>query len=578
MKKVLLIILCTVALHLLGFSQTVTIHAGEDIQEKVDNNPAGTTFNISAGVHRMQSISPKDNQKFIGEDGAVLNGSLKLTNWVQSGSYWYHTGVEQNGSKNLGDWCEDDCPRCHWPEDLFKNDVPLKHVDSKSAISNSSEWYFEEISGDKNDKVWINFNPASFVLELSVTPVAINPTGSNVTIDNLEVVKYASPTQWGAIGGSTGINSGTITNCNVYLNHGVGIHFTGTSTIKNNKIHNMGQLGIKTKKNSVNSLIEGNEIYENKYTGYAYGIEGGGSKFARSVGLILRDNYVHHNIGPGLWTDIDNESTLYEGNICEYNHAQGIFHEISYDAEIRCNIAQYNNVDPQQGVGGNIYISNSSNAIVHGNVTRTDNQVKNNGITVKCTYRSEGDSYYPTDNNKIYDNDIYIDNTTGFAGMKIDDNCPGQSGNSFYNNRYHVQNKTGNYFIYGTITQTGNFTWMQNQGQEIGSTIDENIGAFPKYECVDGESIGVGISHENNLEHQFQIYPNPNNGTFNIEIATKLQINSNLKVAIYNMQGKLVHQQRINKQSLKMLDLKSGLYFVKLMSDEFSVTKRLMIK
>jgi len=712
MKKVFLPLLCIFAFNFFGFSQTVTINTGNNIQQKVDDNPEGTTFNISAGVYRMQSIFPKNNQKFIGVGQVILDGSELINNWVRDGDYWYHVGIEQTGDiKNLS-WCED-TPRCNWPEDLFKNDVPLKHVSTKNGISNDSEWFFEKKGGNNNDKIWVKFNPASFSMELSVTPIAFNATGNNVTIDNLIIQKYASPTQEGAIGGGgTGLNGCTIKNCTIQLNHGVGINFTGTSTITNNIITRMGMLGIKTRDGSVDSVVEDNEISYNMYAGYNYAIEGGGSKFARSVGLQLINNHAHHNIGPGLWTDIDNYSTVYEGNLCEYNDAQGIFHEISYNADIRCNTMQYNNQNPKLNIAGNIFISNSSDAHVHENVVRVGaNENLKNGITIKCTDRFDSNNDpYLTNDNIIEDNDIYFEVATGKTGITFDTDCPELKGNIIRNNRYHVQNTGGNYFVFeDRDAQT--LTWMVAQGYEEDSTIDNNLSAAPKYACDgsdsnDGVPIGaviwlkgntnsyvcsengltamscnrtnlagwtkwyvedagndkialkssnqglyakynyntsemwalddtltnnakftwiensdgtislkgyngkyvssengtnpmtcdsdnayawekfnfgitsqqpLGISRNNILENQFQIYPIPNNGTFNIEIADELRIKSNVKVGIYNAQGRSAYQQILTKKTLGIQGLASGLYFVRLTSDEFSVTKKIIV-
>ena len=56
----------------------------------------------------------------------------------------------------------------------------------------------------------------------------------------------------------------------------------------------------------------------------------------------MRDSCVHHNAGPGLWTDFDNIHTLYEGNTVFLNGEDGIKHEISYDATIRNNVVAAN--------------------------------------------------------------------------------------------------------------------------------------------------------------------------------------------------------------------------------------------
>lgn len=50
------------------------INPGDHIQQAVDSHPPGTTFVIRSGVHRRQSIRPKDNMSFVGEPGALLDG------------------------------------------------------------------------------------------------------------------------------------------------------------------------------------------------------------------------------------------------------------------------------------------------------------------------------------------------------------------------------------------------------------------------------------------------------------------------------------------------------------------------
>jgi parallel beta-helix repeat protein len=52
----------------------VTVRPGESIQAAVNASPAGTSFLIASGVHRRQSVRPKDGMSFIGEAGAVLDG------------------------------------------------------------------------------------------------------------------------------------------------------------------------------------------------------------------------------------------------------------------------------------------------------------------------------------------------------------------------------------------------------------------------------------------------------------------------------------------------------------------------
>src|SRR6266545_6465877 len=104
---------------------TVTIVPGGSIQDSVTKYASGTTFLIKAGVHRLQSVTPKSGMSFIGETGTVLSGARLLTTFSQVGSYWVVSGQTQEGvrtssTKNNGKpICMARFPRCYYPEELF---------------------------------------------------------------------------------------------------------------------------------------------------------------------------------------------------------------------------------------------------------------------------------------------------------------------------------------------------------------------------------------------------------------------------------------------------------------------------
>ena len=52
----------------------VVIRPGDSLQDAVRAHAEGTTFLVTRGVHRRQSVRPKDGMTFIGEAGAVLDG------------------------------------------------------------------------------------------------------------------------------------------------------------------------------------------------------------------------------------------------------------------------------------------------------------------------------------------------------------------------------------------------------------------------------------------------------------------------------------------------------------------------
>jgi parallel beta-helix repeat protein len=67
------------------------IFPGQSIQAAVDNNVAATTFCIKAGVHSITaSIIPKSGDVFVGEYGAILDGSGWTTTDANQGAFRAH--------------------------------------------------------------------------------------------------------------------------------------------------------------------------------------------------------------------------------------------------------------------------------------------------------------------------------------------------------------------------------------------------------------------------------------------------------------------------------------------------------
>lgn len=69
-------------------AQTVTVNPVDNLQSFVNQYPPGTTFSIAPGIHRLQSVVPKDYDEFVGQSGAILSGAALLTRFSQSGSRW----------------------------------------------------------------------------------------------------------------------------------------------------------------------------------------------------------------------------------------------------------------------------------------------------------------------------------------------------------------------------------------------------------------------------------------------------------------------------------------------------------
>ena len=87
-----------------------------------------------------------------------------------------------------------------------------------------------------------------------------------------------------------------------------------------------------------------------------------------------------------------------------------------------------------------------------------------------------------------------------------------------------------------------------------------------------------GIDDVNNIA--FNIYPNPSNGVFNIELPELME---DVNVTVYDMRGQMITDYNVNQRtSDKMIvDLTghaTGAYMIKLETNGQVVTKRVMLK
>jgi len=242
----------------------------------VKANPAGSTFFLSAGIYRMQSVTPKDGDSFVGQPGAIMNGSRQLTSFARSDRYWVASGQSQHGKANGK--CLPAYSGCEYPEDLFFNNVPLQRVESLSLVT-AGKWHFDYSAA----KVYFVDDPADKIVEISVTPHAFSGIAKNVKIKRLTIEKYATPAQDGPISCYDATNvclakGWTIESNEIRLNHGAAIRLANNQIIKSNYIHHNGQEGLTGSGSNVQ--LENNDIAYNNTLGFDFGWEAGGTKFS----------------------------------------------------------------------------------------------------------------------------------------------------------------------------------------------------------------------------------------------------------------------------------------------------------
>lgn len=453
----------------------VSLAPGVDIQSVANAAPSGTTFIFQPGIYRTQAVIAKDGDIFDGQGVATLNGSRVLAGFTRSGNAWVVDGQTQHGQVNTGAYCASSSPQCAHPEDLFIDNVPMRHVGTLSAVT-SGAWYFDYTRA----RIYIGDDPAGHTIETSVTPGAITGNANNVTVKGLTIEKYATPLQHAAVG-SDGGTGWVITNNTIRLNHAVGVGISPASQVLYNKLLQNGQEGYAG--SGADFVFDSNEVANNNYAGVSYEWEAGGGKVTETNrGGVIVNNCVHDNDGPGIWMDERANGVLVEKNIVWNNSANGIMYEISYDGVIRNNLVADNGAAFTRWFWGpQILISSSDGVQVYCNTVDIP-AAYGNAITIVSQGRAP---YTPAVNNNIYENTVTIRGKDwGRLGAVTDvaaDAMAVATLSSMHSNVYHLIDITIRYWNWWGLDRT--LTGMKSIGQERGSTADTNLPTKPAISC-----------------------------------------------------------------------------------------------
>jgi parallel beta-helix repeat protein len=371
-----------------GSCSGVTIAVDQNAQAAIDARPAGTTFCFAAGLHRItKTLVPKANSTLASAAGAVLTGSVRLTNWSPSGTRWVTRGALPPKYDRGAGPCEDNVTDiCYLREQIFVNGVHLTRVASLDKVV-AGTFYGDYTA----NAVYLGSKPAGQSVEMSKTNTAIQSAATGVTIRGLAIEHFASAPQGGALVLSPGWKA--IAN-DVRWNHAVGLMFVDAdnAVAEKNLIRNNGQLGLGHY-SSDNAQVTGNEVAGNNTDGFWMADwESGGIKTTWSIGGSVTDNYIHDNLGVGLWSDAYDDGRLFSGNRIADNAACGIRFEIGRNGIIENNTVTGNgfgggrNTGTRLWDGGGINVNTSANVQVRNN-TVSDNL---NGIAIQSRTRGNG--------------------------------------------------------------------------------------------------------------------------------------------------------------------------------------------
>ena len=232
---------------------------------------------------------------------------------------------------------------------------------------------FSSISPDQGD-VFVGA-PGAVIDGQNVNDYAFSSSNANVTIEYLTIEHFTAGSGE-AVVGQDGSDGWTIKDDLIENNpYGAGAALTTNGTITDNCLYNNGEYGYTAQGENGTEhdvTLTNNDIAHNNGAGY-YDVAGstiqcgcsGGGKFWQTINATVTGNYIHDNVGPGIWVDTANAGFNISGNYIANNWGEGVMYEISYNAQITDNAFVGNawgevqtNSAPSFAVGA-IYISNS---------------------------------------------------------------------------------------------------------------------------------------------------------------------------------------------------------------------------
>jgi hypothetical protein len=428
------------------------VPAGADVQAAIDAGPAAASLCLQGGTYRIsRPLEPKRGQRLYGRQGTILSGARPIRGWTRDPGtgFWWHEGDTAAVAPATGR-CAGATVACQDPADVWRDDVRLSPAPSLAGLG-PGRVYVDRAS----DRIMVADDPTDAVMERSVTPWAVvagsvNHGRSGVVLAGLVVQRFASPAQTAAIQmGPDWMVEGV----EVRQNHGLGVAVGSHSVLRGSHVHHQGQLGVGGS-GSVGALVEGNEIDHNNTAGYDGQWEAGGGKWiGGNRDLTVRGNYVHDNVGPGLWTDSDNVDTTYEHNLVRDNTGVGILHETSYAALILGNDVRHNAEDAAGRSiwhGADILLNCAQHVRIQGNTVASNS----NGIGLVAADRGRGRfGTYRLDHVDVRDNVILLSAgaRTGLVGQFA---TSGDADVRFDNNTYYVPDPAGRFWQWGDRSLT----------------------------------------------------------------------------------------------------------------------------
>jgi parallel beta-helix repeat protein len=341
----------------------VSISPGTSIQSVVNANPVRTTFCLRAGTHPIKaSITPKTGNTFVGEHGAVLDGTGWMTSDSTEAAFRAHNqDIDDVTIRNL----------------VIRN-MPQKGIHAFHWMSD--RWTVENCELTRNH-TGINA-PNDAVLRRNWIHHNVGPS-----------VGSTNPAERG--GGYTANNAKNVLfERNEISYNGPEQKVTQTANIifRGNYVHHNLESGIWYDGDNVGALIEDNVVEDNPAAGIFYEISGQG---------VIRNNTIRGN-GEGIFMSTSRDVEIYGNTLADNWRGVNLF--------VSCQAVRMTYAGMMPGgfdLRNNLVRNNTVKA-----GTRSGSLVSSLSADGTCT-ASEGDVYYNGSKNNLFrDNRYLVPSTT----------------------------------------------------------------------------------------------------------------------------------------------------------------------
>lgn len=200
---------------------------------------------------------------------------------------------------------------------------------------------------------------------------AFGGSAPDVTIEHLTIEGFGprggNPHE--AVVNHDGATGWTISHVTVQGNAGAGVRIGDANVVETSCLADNGQYGFTAyDDDGVRDIVlRGSEITGNNTDDWEARQQGcgctGGGKFWEVTNAEVTGNYVHGNLGVGLWADTNNAGFTISGNYVEGNSGPGLMYETSYNAAVTANTFVRNGLGSWRGAPGfptaAVYVSES---------------------------------------------------------------------------------------------------------------------------------------------------------------------------------------------------------------------------